>query len=57
MEMDFTDIIIKNIIINSENSGTLGRLIMGILVDTPHKIKLLEIKVYQKETFIESLNH
>ena len=25
----------RNITINSENSGTLGRLIMGLLIDTP----------------------
>ena len=28
----------KNITINSENSGTLGRLIMGLLIDTPYTI-------------------
>ena len=57
MEMDFMDINIKNIIINAENSGTLGRLIMGILIDTPHKIKIIGDKSLSKETFIESLNH
>ena len=31
----------KNITINSKNSGTLGRLIMGLLIDTPHKIRII----------------
>ena len=30
-----------NITINAENSGTLGRLILGLLVNTPNKIKLI----------------
>jgi 5-enolpyruvylshikimate-3-phosphate synthase len=33
------------------NSGTLARLIMGLLVHTKKKLKLLVIKVYQKEIF------
>ena len=41
----------KNIIINSENSGTLGRLIMGILVDTPYKIKIIGDKSLSKRDF------
>ena len=41
----------KNIIINSKNSGTLGRLIMGILVDTPHKIKITGDKSLSKRDF------
>jgi 3-phosphoshikimate 1-carboxyvinyltransferase len=41
----------KNITINSENSGTLGRLIMGLLVDTPHKIKIIGDKSLSKRDF------
>ena len=41
----------KNIIINAENSGTLGRLIMGILVDTPYKIKIIGDKSLSKRDF------
>ena len=41
----------KNIIINSENSGTLGRLIMGLLIDTPHKIKIIGDKSLSKRDF------
>ena len=31
----------KNIIIDAKNSGTLGRLILGLLIDSPYKIKLI----------------
>ena len=31
----------KNLIINAQNSGTLGRLILGILIDTPYPIKII----------------
>ena len=41
----------KDIIINSENSGTLGRLIMGLLIDTPHKIKIIGDKSLSKRDF------
>ena len=41
----------KNITINAENSGTLGRLIMGILVDTPYKIKIIGDKSLSKRDF------
>jgi 3-phosphoshikimate 1-carboxyvinyltransferase len=41
----------KNITINAENSGTLGRLIMGILIDTPYKIKLVGDKSLSKRDF------
>jgi 3-phosphoshikimate 1-carboxyvinyltransferase len=41
----------KNTIINSENSGTLGRLIMGILIDTPYKIKIIGDKSLSKRDF------
>ena len=41
----------KNITINSENSGTLGRLIMGLLIDTPHKIKIIGDNSLSKRDF------
>ena len=41
----------KNIIINSKNSGTLGRLIMGLLIDTPHKIKIIGDKSLSRRDF------
>ena len=41
----------KNITINSENSGTLGRLIMGLLIDTPYKIKIIGDKSLSKRDF------
>ena len=31
----------KNITINAKNSGTLGRLILGLLINTPYPIKLI----------------
>ena len=31
----------KNLVINAKNSGTLGRLISGILIDTPFPIKII----------------
>ena len=41
----------KNRTINSENSGTLGRLIMGLLIDSPHKIKIIGDKSLSKRDF------
>ena len=41
----------KNITINAENSGTLGRLILGFLIDTPHPIKLIGDKSLSKRDF------
>ena len=41
----------KNIVINSKNSGTLGRLIMGLLIDTPHKIKIIGDKSLSRRDF------
>ena len=41
----------KNLTINSKNSGTLGRLIMGLLIDTPHKIKIIGDKSLSKRDF------
>ena len=41
----------KNIIINAKNSGTLGRLILGLLIKTPHRIKLIGDKSLSKRDF------
>ena len=41
----------KNITINSKNSGTLGRLIMGLLIDTPYKIKIIGDKSLSRRDF------
>ena len=40
-----------NITINAENSGTLGRLILGLLVNTPEKIKLVGDKSLSQRDF------
>ena len=41
----------KDITINALNSGTLGRLILGFLVNTPYKIKLIGDKSLSKRDF------
>ncbi len=41
----------KNLVINAENSGTLGRLILGLLINTPHPIKLIGDKSLSKRDF------
>ena len=41
----------KNITINARNSGTLGRLILGFLINTPNKIKLVGDKSLSKRDF------
>ena len=41
----------KNIVINAENSGTLGRLILGLLINTPFPIKLIGDKSLSKRDF------
>ena len=41
----------RNITINSENSGTLGRLIMGLLIDSPHNIKIIGDKSLSRRDF------
>ena len=41
----------KNIVINAENSGTLGRLILGLLINSPQKIKLIGDKSLTKRDF------
>ena len=41
----------KNITINAQNSGTLGRLILGLLINTPYPIKLVGDKSLSKRDF------
>ena len=41
----------KNVVIDAKNSGTLGRLIPGILVDTPFPIKIIGDKSLSKRDF------
>ena len=41
----------KNLIINAKNSGTLARLILGLLIRSPHKIKLVGDKSLSKRDF------
>ena len=41
----------KKIIINAENSGTLARLILGLLINTPNTIKLTGDKSLSKRDF------
>ena len=41
----------KNIIINAENSGTLGRLLPGLLLNTPELIKIIGDKSLSKRDF------
>ena len=53
MEKELMDTNIKNITINAQNSGTLGRLILGLLINSPFKIKLIGDKVFQKEILKE----
>lgn len=41
----------KNIAINAQNSGTLGRLILGLLIDCKNKIKVIGDKSLSKRNF------
>ena len=41
----------KNLVLDAKNSGTLGRLILGLLIDTPHKIKIVGDKSLSKRDF------
>jgi 3-phosphoshikimate 1-carboxyvinyltransferase len=41
----------KNLVINAKNSGTLGRLILGFLIDSPKPIKLIGDKSLSKRDF------
>ena len=46
----------KKLVINAENSGTLGRLILGLLIRSPHKIKLIGDKSLSKRDFSRVTN-
>ena len=41
----------KNLIINAKNSGTLGRLILGLLIKSPQKIKLIGDRSLSQRNF------
>ena len=41
----------KNITINAENSGTLGRIILGLLINTKHPIKVIGDRSLSKRDF------
>ena len=41
----------KNITLDAQNSGTLGRLILGLLINTPYPIKLIGDKSLSKRDF------
>ena len=41
----------KNLILDAKNSGTLGRLILGLLIKSPYKIKLIGDKSLSKRDF------
>ena len=41
----------KNLTIDAKNSGTLGRLILGLLIKSPHKIKLIGDKSLSRRDF------
>ena len=41
----------KNLTINAKNSGTLGRLLLGLLIKSPNKIKLIGDKSLSKRDF------
>ena len=43
----------KNTILNAGNSGTLGRLILPLLIKSPYKIKLIGDKSLSKRDFLE----
>ena len=42
----------KNLIVNARNSGTLGRLLLGLLIKSPQKIKLIGDKSLSKRDFL-----
>ena len=46
----------KNLTINAKNSGTLGRLILGLLIKSPFKIKLVGDKSLSKRDFTRITN-
>ena len=41
----------KNLVINAQNSGTLGRLILGLIINTTFPIKLIGDKSLSKRDF------
>ena len=41
----------KNLVIDARNSGTLGRLLLGLLIKSPQKIKLIGDKSLSKRDF------
>ena len=41
----------KNLVINAENSGTLGRLLLGLLINSKYAIKLIGDKSLSKRDF------
>ena len=41
----------KNLVLNAQNSGTLGRLISGVLIDAPIPIKIIGDKSLSKRDF------
>ena len=41
----------KNLILDAKNSGTLGRLILGLLIKTPQRIKLIGDRSLSKRDF------
>ena len=41
----------KNLTINAQNSGTLGRLILGLIIDTPYPIRVIGDKSLSKRDF------
>jgi 3-phosphoshikimate 1-carboxyvinyltransferase len=41
----------KNLTLNAQNSGTLGRLILGLLINSPNPIKLIGDKSLSKRDF------
>ena len=43
----------KNLKIDAKNSGTLGRLILGLLINTPYPIKMVGDKSLSKEILKE----
>ena len=47
----------KNLTLNAGNSGTLGRLIMGLLVHSKVKIKIIGDKSLSRRDFLELLIH
>ena len=46
----------KNLTLNAGNSGTLGRLILGLLIHYPYKVKLIGDKSLSKRDFSRVIN-